>query len=53
MDAKDDAEFTALMYAVNNANIKCVKTLIANGADANLFVIPRRFQYMPEVTYGQ
>ena len=50
VDAKDDAEFTALMYAVNNANIKCVKTLIANGADANLFVIPRRFQCMPEIT---
>ena len=50
VDAKDDAEFTALMYAVNNANIKCVKTLIANEADANLFVIPRRFQCMPEIT---
>ena len=50
VDAKDDVEFTALMYAVNNANIKCVKTLIANGADANTFAIPRRFQYIPAVT---
>ena len=36
IDAKDDDECTALMYAVQNANIKCVKSLIANGADVNL-----------------
>ena len=36
VNAKDDDECTALIYAVSNANIKCVKSLIANGADVNL-----------------
>ena len=27
---------TALLYAVNNANLKCVKSLVANGAKVNL-----------------
>ena len=36
LNAKDDNECTALMYAVRNANIKCVKCLIAIGADVNL-----------------
>ena len=36
VNAKDDVECTALMYAVSNANIKCVKCLIANRADVNL-----------------
>ena len=26
---------TALLYAVNNANLKCVKSLVANGAEVN------------------
>ena len=36
VNVKDDDECTALMYALWNANIKCVKCLIANGADVNL-----------------
>ena len=36
VNAKDDDGCTALMYAVWNANIKCVKSLIASGADVNL-----------------
>ena len=36
VDAKDDVGCTAMMYAVSNANIECVKCLIANGADVNL-----------------
>ena len=36
VNAKDDNGCTALMYAVTNANIKCVKSLIANGADIHL-----------------
>ena len=34
--AKDDYENTALMYAVENANINCLRTLIANGAEVNI-----------------
>ena len=33
LNATDDIGCTALMYAVWNANIKCVESLIANGAD--------------------
>ena len=36
VNAKNDDECTALMYAVSNANIQCVKCLLANGADVNL-----------------
>ena len=36
VNVKDDIGCTALMYAVINANIKCVKRLIAIGADVNL-----------------
>ena len=36
VNAKDDYGCTALIYAVRNANIKCVTCLIANGADVNL-----------------
>ena len=36
VNATDYDKCTALMYAVRNANIKCVKCLIANGADVNL-----------------
>ena len=36
LNAKDDDGCTALMYAVRNSNIQCVKCLIANGADVNL-----------------
>ena len=36
INAKDEEECTALIYAVQNASIKCVKTLISNGADVNL-----------------
>ena len=33
---KDDYGFTALMYAVKNANINCLRILIANGAEVNI-----------------
>ena len=36
LNVKADDGCTALMYAVRNANIKCVKSLIANGADIHL-----------------
>ena len=50
VDAKNDHEHTALMYAVYSANIKCVETLIANGADANKFADTCEFQYINTVT---
>ena len=37
LNASDNVERTALMCAVHNANIKCVKTLIANGSAVNGF----------------
>ena len=49
VDAEDDHEHTALMYAVQSASLKCVETLIANGADANIFPNPYLFQYKPTV----
>ena len=36
VNAKDYKDCTALMRAVQNANVKCVESLIANGADVNL-----------------
>ena len=36
LHAKDANECTALMYAVKNANIKCLRTLIAQGAEVNI-----------------
>ena len=41
LNARDDPQHTALMYAVENANIKCVGSLIAKGADVNLNVNER------------
>ena len=35
IDTQDIDECTALLYAVRNANINCVRCLIANGADVN------------------
>ena len=35
IDIKDDKATTALLYAVQNANINCVRSLIANGVDVN------------------
>ena len=49
VDVEDNCASTALMYAVQNANIKCVKTLIANGADINFLKITkssRRFDFL-------
>ena len=37
VDTVDDCKRTALMYAVQNANLKCVEILIASRADANIF----------------
>ena len=45
VDAEDDCENTALMYAVQSANINCVKTLIAHGADVNILVKRGDIQY--------
>ena len=36
IDARDIHKFTAVYYAVKNANINCIKCLIANGADVTL-----------------
>ena len=36
IDTKDKQNFTALLYAVKNANINCVRSLIANGVDVNI-----------------
>ena len=41
LNATDSRQHTALMYAVENANIKCVRSLIAEGADVNLNVDER------------
>ena len=35
MNAKDDNQCTALMYAVHHVNMKCVQTLISNRANVN------------------
>ena len=40
INAQDDVGRTALMCAVQSANIKCVKELIAYGADLNLMSYP-------------
>ena len=36
LHAKDSYEYTALEYAVINANINCLRTLIVHGTDVNL-----------------
>ena len=36
LHAKDYKKYTALMHAVENTNINCLKSLIAHGADVNL-----------------
>ena len=36
INSKSHDGFTALLYAVENANIKCAKSLIANGANLNV-----------------
>ena len=43
VNAQDDKRCTALIYAVQNVNIKCVKTLIANRANVNF--IKREVRY--------
>ena len=42
INAQDDLGRTALMCAVQNAHIKCVEELIANGADVNLMMSGER-----------
>ena len=42
IDKVDDHHFTALLYAVQNANINCVRNLITYGADVNKNVISVR-----------
>ena len=36
IDIQDNSKFTALLYAVHNANINCLKCLITNGADVHI-----------------
>ena len=36
IDTKDKEMFTAMLYAVQTANINCVRTLITNGASVNI-----------------
>ena len=42
LDKVDDHHFTALLYAVQSANINCVRSLITCGADVNKNVISGR-----------
>ena len=49
LNAKDNKKCTALMYAVQNANVKCVKSLIANGADVNSMSSIHSLQARPNV----
>ena len=42
LDKVDDHHFTALLYAVQNANLNCVRNLITYGADVNKNVISGR-----------
>ena len=44
IDAQDWSGRTALVHAVRNANINCVKCLVANGADIN--ILNDNYQYI-------
>ena len=37
LHVKDDCKYTALMYAVKNANINCLRSLITHGAEVKLY----------------
>ena len=50
LNAKDNKKCTALTYAVQNANVKCVKSLIANRADVNYMNNKYSLQGSPNVT---
>ena len=50
LNAKDNKKCTALMYAVQNANVKCVESLIANRADVNYMNNKYSLQGSPNVT---
>ena len=50
VNAKDYQDCTALMYAVQNVNVKCVEILIASGADVNLMNNKFIFSTIPNVT---
>ena len=49
LHAKDDYDYTALMYAVNNANINCLRILIAHGAEVNIVNLDTSVQQQPIV----
>ena len=49
VNTKDHEDCTALMHAVQNANIKCVKSLISNGADVNLISHEYKLRCKPDV----
>ena len=36
IDARDSSRYTAVFYAVRNANVNCLKCLITNGADVTI-----------------
>ena len=38
VDTRDEHSHTALLYAVQNANINCVRSLITNGSDVNMSI---------------
>ena len=50
LNAKDNKKCTALMYAVQNANVKCVESLIANRAEVNYMNNKYSLQGSPNVT---
>ena len=43
IDAQDIYKHTALMYAVRNTNINCIKKLIENGARLDIIGFPHRY----------
>ena len=45
VNSKDYKGSTALIFAVKNANVKCVKSLIANGADVNFIKGKERHRF--------
>ena len=58
INAQDDLGRTALMCAVQSANIKCLKELIANGADVNLMGnplrdVPSHHRYKYKLRFGK
>ena len=51
LNAKDTKERTPFMCAVQNLNVNCVRSLIANGADVNLMNNTNSLQEIPKYRY--